>query len=355
MKKLFTLLLVLMIAVTCFAGCTPKKDADLRDTLNQISKLSDADSFKTEMNITLGVSFDDAMLSEDSLGELLGEAASAYMPLMSLFIKDEKTAELACTANGIITKEGGAQMLVTIGEGENALTCTGIASDKDVFVDVKTIYTWFSNMMAPAMGEESFPVWPYQNAYVSMQDLMALYSGEIGSMGATNPQMLEAVQNGLMETISDESLADLVEVLEQALTDAGMLTTKDCYVTILVNGDNIAALPEALANAADGAELENEWIVALSTSKDDFQEVAQTMKTMNFSGEIGIKANNKAVDCRVSVAYRIEDEAGFSGNISLAASAKVEATEGVSVRAPGNVMTEAEISDFFSAFAQMMG
>jgi hypothetical protein len=33
----------------------------------------------------------------------------------------------------------------------------------------------------------------------------------------------------------------------------------------------------------------------------------------------------------------------------------MEAAKDVSVRAPGNVMTETELSDFFSAFAQNMG
>lgn len=418
MRKLLAVLLVLVMTVTCFAGCAPKKDAGLGDTLNQISKLGDADGFKTQINMTIGVSFDDALLSEDSLGALLGDAAAAYMPLLSLFIKDEKTAELAISANGVSTKEGEQQLMVTIGKGENALTCTGIAANDDIYIDAKTIYTWVGNMMAPAMGGESMPVWPYQNAYVSMQDLMALFSGMMGSgsvmenemvvspmsyvegtqtmqsvsglgaISAMNPQMMEAVLNGLMEAIPKESLADLVNILEKALTDAGMLTTKDGYVTVTMNGDNIAALPDALANAANGKlapiidsvvngirnsdneiiaamipadeeingqELETEFIAALRETKNDFQEVAQEMKSMNFSGEIGIKANNKAADCRMSVAYRLEDEEGFSGNVSLSASAKVEATEAVSVRAPSNVMTEAEILDFFSVFAQMMG
>ena len=90
MKKFLAVLLVLVMTVTCFAGCTPKKDAgsDLGNTLNQISKFSDADGFKTEANISFGVTFDDAVLSEDRLGALLGEAAPVLKPLLSLFIKD---------------------------------------------------------------------------------------------------------------------------------------------------------------------------------------------------------------------------------------------------------------------------
>lgn len=419
MKKILAVLLVLVMTVTCFAGCTPKKGtgSDLGDTLNQISKFSDADGFKTEMNMTVGISFEDAVLSEASLGALLGESASALKPLLSLFIKDDKTAELVISANGVGTKEGDQQLLMTIGKGENALTCTGITADDDVYVDAKAVYTWIGNIMAPAMGGESLPVWPYQNAYVSMQDLMVLFSGMMGSsedleidmqaspmsyvegtqtmqaasglgaISSMNPQMLEAVLSGLMEAIPKESLADLVGILETALKDADMLTTKDGYVTITVSGDNITALPDALANAADGKlaaiidsavngirnsdndiiasmipadeeingqELEDELIAELQAAKADFQETAQTLKYMNFSGEIGIKANDKAVECRMSVACRMEDEEGFAGNITATASYKVEAAKDVSVRAPGNVMTETEISNFFSGFAQMM-
>ena len=419
MKKFLAVLLVLVMTVTCFAGCTPKKDAgsDLGNTLNQISKFSDADGFKTEANISFGVTFDDAVLSEDRLGALLGEAAPVFKPLLSLFIKDEKTAELVISAKGVGTKNGEQQLLMTIGKGENALTYTGITAGDDIYIDAKTIYTWMGDILAPAMGGESLPVWPYQNAYISGKAFIALLSGMMGGNEdlesdmqvspvsyaegnqteqvvsgpgaiAANPQMMEAVLNGLMDAIPKETLADLVNILEKTLIDAGMLTTKDGYVTITINGDNITALPDAFVNAADGKlatiidsvvngirnsdneiiasmipadeeingqELEDELIAELQAAKDDFQEAAQEMKNMNFNGTIGIKANDKVIEYRLAVGCRIEDEEGYAGNISLSVSTKMEAAKDVSVRAPGNVMTETELSDFFSAFAQNMG
>ncbi len=409
MKKILAVLLVLVMMVTCFSGCKPKKSgSELGNTLNQISQLGEADGFKTEMNITLGVSFEDAVLSEASLGALLGEAAPAMMSLLSLVIKDDRTAELVYTAQGVATKDGGAQVLVTIGKGEKALACTGIVADEDVFVDVKTIYTWLSNIMAPAMGGESLPVWPYQNAYVSMQDLVALFSGmmndsndmtgnvayttqAIGGLGAIttmNPEMLEAVLNGLMEAIPKESLAELVTMLETALTEAGMLTTKDGFVTVTMNGDNMKNLPDALIAAVDGKlasvidsivngirnsdneiiasmipadeeidgqEIEDDLIAELEAGAAEWQEDCQEMKDMNFAAEMGIKADKKSAEYRLAVGFRVVDEEGFAGNITMTASAKMEAAKDVSVRVPGNVMTEAEISDFFSAFAQIMG
>ena len=419
MKKFFAVLLVLVMTVTCFAGCTPKKGAgsDLGNTLNQISKFSDADGFKTEANISFGVTFDDAVLSEDRLGALLGEAAPVFKPLLSLFIKDEKNAEFVISAKGVGTKNGEQQLLMTIGKGENALTYTGITAGDDIYIDAKTIYTWMGDILAPAMGGESLPVWPYQNAYISGKAFIALLSGMMGGNEdlesdmqvrpvsyaagnqteqvvsgpgaiAANPQMMEAVLNGLMDAIPKETLADLVNILEKTLIDAGMLTTKDGYVTITINGDNFAALPDAFVNAADGKlatiidsvvngirnsdneiiasmipadeeingqELEDELIAELQAAKDDFQEAAQEMKTMNFNGTIGIKANDKVIEYRLAVGCRIEDEEGYAGNISLSVSTKMEAAKDVSVRAPGNVMTETELSDFFSAFAQNMG
>ncbi|MBR5500686.1 MAG: hypothetical protein IKV74_04080 [Clostridia bacterium] len=420
MKKFLAVLLVLVMTVTCFAGCTPKKSAgsDLGNTLNQISKFSDADGFKTEANISFGVTFDDAVLSEDRLGALLGEAAPVFKPLLSLFIKDERNAEFVISAKGVGTKNGEQQLLMTIGKGENALTYTGITAGDDIYIDAKTIYTWMGDILAPAMGGESLPVWPYQNAYISGKAFIALLSGMmggnedlesdmqvspvsyveenqtvqavggLGAISAMNPQMMEAVLNGLMDAIPKETLADLVNILEKTLIDAGMLTTKDGYVTITINGDNITALPDAFVNAADGKlatiidsvvngirnsdneiiasmipadeeingqELEDELIAELQAAKDDFQEAAQEMKNMNFNGTIGIKANDKVIEYRLAVGCRIEDEEGYAGNISLSVSTKMEAAKDVSVRAPGNVMTETELSDFFSAFAQNMG
>jgi hypothetical protein len=351
------------------------------------------------------------------LGALLGEAAPVFKPLLSLFIKDEKNAEIVISAKGVGTKNGEQQLLMTIGKGENALTYTGITAGDDIYIDAKTIYTWMGDILAPAMGGESLPVWPYQNAYISGKAFIALLSGMMGGNEdlesdmqvspvsyaegnqteqvvsgpgaiAANPQMMEAVLNGLMDAIPKETLADLVNILEKTLIDAGMLTTKDGYVTITINGDNITALPDAFVNAADGKlatiidsvvngirnsdneiiasmipadeeingqELEDELIAELQAAKDDFQEAAQEMKTMNFNGTIGIKANDKVIEYRLAVGCRIEDEEGYAGNISLSVSTKMEAAKDVSVRAPGNVMTETELSNFFSAFAQNMG
>ena len=416
MKKFFAILLVLVLTVTCFAGCSPKQDdgSALGNALNQLSQFGDAAGLKMEMNMSATVSFDDAVLSDASLNQLLGEKAAALLPLLSLFVKDDKTAELAISAQSVSNKEGDTQALVTIGKGENALTCTSIAADGDVFVDMKTIYNWAGNLLAPAMGGEKLPVWPYQNAYVSLQDLMLVMQGGerietggtvaasmaypntemvqpgagVSQIAGLNPEMLEAVVKGLKEAIPEQTLAELVSLVETALKEAGMLTVKDGFVTITVSGNNIEALPDALAEAAEGKlgsiidrvvagirnsdneiiasmipaseeingkEMEDEFIAAMQGAKDDFKEAAQEMKKMNLNVTMGIKAGKKSAEYRISAGLRIEDESGIAGNVSLNLTSKIETTKDVSVRAPGNVMTETELSDFLSVFTQNMG
>ena len=90
MKKFFAILLVLVLTVTCFAGCSPKQDdgSALGNALNQLSQFGDAAGLKMEMNMSATVSFDDAVLSDASLNQLLGEKAAALLPLLSLFLKD---------------------------------------------------------------------------------------------------------------------------------------------------------------------------------------------------------------------------------------------------------------------------
>ena len=138
--------------------------------------------------------------------------------------------------------------------------------------------------------------------------------------------------------------------------DGKLATIIDSVVNGIRNSDNeiIASMIPA-DEEINGQELEDELIVELQAAKDDFQEAAQEMKNMNFNGTIGIKANDKVIEYRLAVGCRIEDEEGYAGNISLSVSTKMEAAKDVSVRAPGNVMTETELSDFFSAFAQNMG
>lgn len=401
MKKILSILLVLVLTVTCFFGCAPKKGSgsDLGDALNNISKLSDADATKSQLKVTLGVSLDQPMLSEATLSQLLGENAPLALSVLSPFIKNEKTAELPFSMEGIATKDGEGQFVMKLGAGEDALSCTAIVADEDVYVDAKSIYTWLGKILEPLMGGEAFPVWPYQNTYLSVMDLAGLFgidmesgmaadamvaqdAGVLSAISALNPEMLTAVIEGLMEAIPQQSLLELVKILETALKNAGMLASKNGYVTLVVNGDSVKKLPDALVAAADGKlalildsvvegirsseneiiasmipqnveikgqDLEDQLIAGIQEGKSDIEAVAQQMKEMGYSVEIAVKAGKKAVDCLMTVQCGFDAD-GLSGKITLSASGRIEATKAVTVRAPGDVLTETEISNFLSAF-----
>ena len=118
------------------------------------------------------------------------------------------------------------------------------------------------------------------------------------------------------------------------------------------NLEDIKSTCDEVINKAEKvvAEFENP-----ERRKENYEHRAYANGRRDAYAEMGIKADKKSAEYRLAVGFRVVDEEGFAGNITMTASAKMEAAKDVSVRVPGNVMTEAEISDFFSAFAQIMG
>ncbi len=422
MKKFLAMLLVAVMAISCFSGCNPKKGekTDLGESLNQLTTLlENADAIKEEFTVTLGVTLDQPLLSQESLMAMLGERGAMLLPILTPFIKNDKTAEIPMSVKGIATQDGDSRFVMTLGSGANAFACDGIAADGDVFVNIKALYEWITDVFEPIIGEEA-PVWPSQNSYVSFMDIMALVQGmtdlegaysdveadmlpmsntmsgatqmessasmleSMMGMASMNPEMITAIAEALAEAIPEQSLVDLIHIIETALTDAGMLVTQGDSMTITVNGDNMKNLPEAISDAAegklgaiidsivegiqnsdndiiaamipadieiDGQELEDQLLDELANAEDAMDALTAQMNAMDFEAKFTFKTTSKGADCNLSVKLDFDEE-GLSGTITLSAAAKVEATKKVSIQAPNDVMTEKELSNFLASFMQ---
>lgn len=422
MKKFLAMLLVAVMAISCFSGCNPKKGekTDLGESLNQLTTLlENADAIKEEFTVTLGVTLDQPLLSQESLMAMLGERGAMLLPILTPFIKNDKTAEIPMSVKGIATQDGDSRFVMTLGSGANAFACDGIAADGDVFVNIKALYEWITDVFEPIIGEEA-PVWPSQNSYVSFMDIMALVQGmtdlegaysdveaemlpmsntmsgatqmessasmleSMMGMASMNPEMITAIAEALAEAIPEQSLVDLIHIIETALTDAGMLVTQGDSMTITVNGDNMKNLPEAISDAAegklgaiidsivegiqnsdndiiaamipadieiDGQELEDQLLDELANAEDATDALTAQMNAMDFEAKFTFKTTSKGADCNLSIKLDFDEE-GLSGTITLSAAAKVEATKKVSIQAPNDVMTETELSNFLASFMQ---
>ena len=421
MKKLFAMLLVFVMVVSCFAGCTSKKGKKtaLGESLNQLgSVLENAEAIKEDFSASFTVTFNQPIFAEDSLATLLGEDGAALIPILSPFIKNNQSIEIPVSLEGVATQNGAAKFVYTVGTGADALSCTCVIADNDIFVNMKEIYEWMGNLLAPILGG-ALPVWSSQNAYVSFMDLIAMIQGMsdsegiygdvevdnysaqgsqsavasspadmlegiLGAGSSVSPEMLTALVEGLSEAIPEQGVMALLDIIEEAMTNAGMFAVKDGYMTITLNGDTMKKFPASFAAAADGKlgtiidfiiagiqnsdndiiaalipagmeidgqKIEDELLDEIKNAKEDIDAMAAQLKEMNFAAVLAFKTTKKGVEVNYSIQFDVEED-GLSGTIKLSATAKLEATDKVTIQAPNNVMTETELSDFLASFME---
>ncbi len=423
MKKIFTLLLVVVMTVSCFVGCKPADGnngsggkIDLDETFGQFATvLEDADAFKEEFDLTVSVTVNQPLFSDEMLGQLLGEEGAVALPILKPFIKNDKTLEVPMSADYLVTKDGKGQMSFVLGTGDDAFAFNGVVANNDLYLNMKDVYVWLAGIMEVVAGAE-MPVWPMESEYVSFMDVMALIQelqdssqediyfspvnaasdfavvapGEsfedslegILGMNGMNPEMIMAIADALMEAIPEQSIMDLVNILEATLEGADMLSEKDGYVTITFDGDKVKKLPDAFANAAkgklgkaidsiingiknsdneiiaslipedvaiSGSEIETLLLTELQAAKEEVNAVAAQLKAMNFVVEYGFKVSDKGIAVKGFVQASVEED-GISVTMKVSTSGTLETAKDVTIQAPDNVLTKTELSDFIAGF-----
>lgn len=462
--KRFIAILLASLMVFCFAACSSEKsgndlpadgsaetgssesgsiDTSLKGMYANAETLSKAESCKFNASLTMQIEFDDPMLSEESLNGM--EGGAQIRTLLSSYIKSDKLLEIPFTLEGDMSETEG-KFTMKLGTGDEAIKCSMIYAEDDVYLNMKELYNGICSFVAPIAGGEDLPVWPYANAYISMTDMMGLMGGFSGSMddvygdygnafdadvSLTTAQDLNefadlggivleedefdtddyyddyyddeyddmmglegldyetilSLVEGLMEAIPEAGITQLLDVVESGLKNADVLTVEDGYLMFRVNGDNIGNIPSAFATAMDGKlaailedildglrnsdndmisgmipskdeldvqEIEDSLIEALTDAAQDMDGVAQDMKDQGIELEVGFKMTSSMMDCRISVAAKMDAD-DVSGKVKLSASFKVEEGSGVSVDKPQNVLAEDELSNLLSGFSAMMG
>lgn len=244
MKKTVSLILVIVLAISCFAGCeTFHKESDVNnaksfsEVTQTVRKLSE-NGMSVEMEFTVSVKpiFDDYFTKED-FEELLGTIFT---------VQSDGTYGISFVIKGeAIGNDGRFDILI-----KNNKISDVIKKDGRAYINIKSLYEAIIGLIVPYIGEDADTSWPYDNEYLDMNSITEMMSDLNGSlypnadmddMGGAVISIAAALQD-IVSAFPDGKLENFASKIETALVNANVLSADSEKIDIKVDKSNVKPL-----------------------------------------------------------------------------------------------------------------
>ena len=412
MKKILTLLLVLMLSMSCFAGCGGEHRDDSETA--QSTEQPDSNEQKNDSNV-VSVDIPVAAMTAGVMKLANGCELTATYDITIKPVFDEYNTEedFIAETNGFLQKQSDGTYKLTmlmsgISDAQNSMIIANIGNTKvtDVisvggtaYINMESIVDWFASVLNEEIE------WPFENAYIDSNTYMELiqslqgtedeggidgiYGGAIDmtdiygmfGIGGTGEENVETVITALMNSLPMDKLLVLVEKIQTVAIETKAITADTNSISFKIDKTNIKDIVIGIAGVvrSDIVDFIDSTITSINSSADipkevkdsltgfDKEEVQTEINSMLSESTVNSMAEMLATEIgesRFYMTFEATDTgvtAGFDilidnfnteeSNLSqmgMAMSIEMKAKTVTGISAPSNIMTEDEISILMS-------
>lgn len=392
MRKVLALLLVLVFAFGCAAGCGDDEKENAKaisfaDVTNTFQKMADGMEIDYKVTASVQPEFGAAMTKEQF------EAAFG-----SVFkAKADGSYEVSAKYKGEIDAKNGNGKLNLL-FNDKAVTDI-IVNGSNVYLNGKSLFEGFTELMKlfGAVGSSYAQLlkWPYEGEYIDLSGVLETLQDQIGGLGQANSffesvfgmsmEELQAILLKVAGALPMDQITEFLNKVQEACVESKVLTNnkgkielkfdasnlKDFVMAISkVLKENLAGVVTATVNSlktVDEFPDEVKQILASYDEQEFQQELNETFDEEDLKKnaddlvkdfgdsflKLTIKAADQSVDMKFEISMDMQD-ASAAGNPFGKVGFVIELNSAVKkvkeITAPENVITEQELQELLNMF-----